>query len=113
MGAHSPRESGEEGVRSQSSPSPGFQERLGLEFPLEGGYDNFLHLFQAGHDPRARSSRFVDSLLESGRKGERGVQNDSEQSGKTEAVYLVDRKDGCFWWQCVCGLESELRSCTV
>lgn len=61
----------------------GPQECLGLEIPLEGGYNNRgLHCCPAlGHCIGTSSSRFVGSLFRkenSGRKGERGVKNDSK-----------------------------------
>lgn len=75
-----------------------------------------------GHCIATSSSRFVGSLLNSGRKGKRGVKNDSKVAWlgnlgakqghgnkrvPTEVVYMAGRRVACFWWYCVCGLESQ------
>lgn len=75
-------ESGQEGVKGWSSSSQvsiGASNCLELEFPLKGGYNRGLHYrCWGGHYIATSSGRFVGSLLNSGRKGKRGVKNDSK-----------------------------------
>lgn len=79
-------ESGKEAVEGWSSPCTGYHAAAGMPgagIPLEGGHNNRrLHYCSGvGHDFGASSRRFVGSLFRkenSGRKGERGVKNDSK-----------------------------------